>query len=104
MKRRVITRLIVVASLVYVGTTVLLPRTMPTAGTDRSDPGFGSVDTLMASYTEWEADYVANGGDRRLTLSPGVRERSGDEIEHGPWADDPGSPCRHDFGRSRRAS
>ena len=44
---------------------------MPTAETDRSDPGFGSVDTLMASYTDWEADYVANGGDRRLTLSLG---------------------------------
>ena len=43
MKRRVITRLIVVASprRVQWGTTVLLPGTMPTAETDRSDPGFG---------------------------------------------------------------
>ena len=71
MKRRVMTRLILVASLAYVGLTVLLPGTMPTAETDRNDPGFGSVDTLMASYNEWEATYVANGGDRRLTISLG---------------------------------
>ena len=29
------------------------------------------MDTLTASYNEWEAAYVANGGDRRLTVSLG---------------------------------
>ncbi len=71
MKHDVMTRAILVAFLAYVGLTVLSPRTAPTSETDRNDTGLGSVDTLLASYNEWEAAYVANGGDRRMTLSLG---------------------------------
>jgi len=71
MKRRVMTRLILVASLAYVGLAVLLPGTVPAAETDLNDAGFGSVETLMTSYNDWEATYAANGGDRRMTISLG---------------------------------
>ena len=71
MKHDVKTRTILVAFLAYVGLTVLSTGTAPTPETDRNDTGLGSVDTLLASYSEWQAAYVANGGDRRMTLSLG---------------------------------
>ena len=33
--------------------------------------GFGSLETLVAHYNEWETEYVRNGGERNVTLPVG---------------------------------
>lgn len=46
-------------------------KSSPAAENQAVATGLGSVDTLLASYREWEAAYVKNGGDRNMVLPLG---------------------------------
>jgi hypothetical protein len=66
-------KLAVVAFLMACSVPVLLMNSSASSDTSHelTSTGFGTVENLEASYKAWETEYVANGGDRNLTLSIG---------------------------------